>query len=294
MERKVHPGAWTRQNIAAMKSQLQSMGLSLDWAREIATCDPSYYKHQQKMFLDFLKAGLVERKQSKVNWDPVDMTVLANEQVIDGKRLALGRAGRAARADAVVLQDQRLRRGAAGGARHARALAGKSPADAEELDRPLGGPAGPLRARSEDHAGGRETSWRFSRRAATRCSARASSRSRPTIRSRRRRRRRTRRSPTSSPRCKRMGTAQEAIETAEKQGFDTGIRADPSVRPGVAAAGLRRELHPDGLRHRRDLRLPGARPARPRLRQQVRPRQHAGGLPAGAGPEVVRHHRHRL
>src|SRR5688572_7762906 len=85
MERKVHPGAWTRQNIAAMKSQLQSMGLSLDWAREIATCDPSYYKHQQKMFLDFLKAGLVERKQSKVNWDPVDMTVLANEQVIDGK-----------------------------------------------------------------------------------------------------------------------------------------------------------------------------------------------------------------
>ncbi len=61
------------------------MGLSLDWSREIATCDPSYYKHQQKMFLDFLKAGLVERKQSKVNWDPVDMTVLANEQVIEGR-----------------------------------------------------------------------------------------------------------------------------------------------------------------------------------------------------------------
>jgi leucyl-tRNA synthetase len=61
------------------------MGLSLDWSREVATCDPAYYKHQQKMFLDFLKAGLVERKQSKVNWDPVDMTVLANEQVIDGR-----------------------------------------------------------------------------------------------------------------------------------------------------------------------------------------------------------------
>ncbi len=85
MERKVHPRAWTYQNIAAMKAQLQSMGLSLDWAREIATCDPAYYKHQQKMFLDFLAAGLVERKQSKVNWDPVDMTVLANEQVIDGR-----------------------------------------------------------------------------------------------------------------------------------------------------------------------------------------------------------------
>jgi len=85
MERKVHPREWTYANIAAMKKQLKSMGLSLDWAREVATCDPSYYKHQQKMFLDFLKAGLVERKQSKVNWDPVDQTVLANEQVIDGR-----------------------------------------------------------------------------------------------------------------------------------------------------------------------------------------------------------------
>jgi leucyl-tRNA synthetase len=85
MERKVHPKAWTYENIAAMKKQLKSMGLSLDWSREIATCDPSYYKHQQKMFLDFLRSGLVERKQSKVNWDPVDNTVLANEQVIDGR-----------------------------------------------------------------------------------------------------------------------------------------------------------------------------------------------------------------
>ncbi len=85
MERKVHPKTWTYQNIAAMKTQLQSMGLSLDWAREIATCDPDYYKHQQAMFLDFLDAGLIERKQSKVNWDPVDQTVLANEQVIDGR-----------------------------------------------------------------------------------------------------------------------------------------------------------------------------------------------------------------
>src|SRR6202161_1008843 len=83
MERKVHPKAWTYQNIDAMRKQLKAMGLSLDWSREIATCDPAYYKHQ--MFLDFLRAGLVERKQSKVNWDPVDQTVLANEQVIDGR-----------------------------------------------------------------------------------------------------------------------------------------------------------------------------------------------------------------
>jgi leucyl-tRNA synthetase len=85
MERKTHPKSWTYANIEAMKKQLKSMGLSLDWAREIATCDPNYYRHQQKMFLDFVKAGLVERKQSKVNWDPVDHTVLANEQVIDGR-----------------------------------------------------------------------------------------------------------------------------------------------------------------------------------------------------------------
>jgi leucyl-tRNA synthetase len=85
MAMKSHPKTWTYQNIATMKAQLQSMGLSLDWSREIATCDPKYYRHQQRMFLDFLRAGLVERKQSKVNWDPVDQTVLANEQVIDGR-----------------------------------------------------------------------------------------------------------------------------------------------------------------------------------------------------------------
>ena len=84
IDRKVHPKAWTCDNIATMKKQLMSMGLSLDWTRELATCDPSYYRHQQKMFLDFLAAGLVAREYRKVNWDPVDQTVLANEQVIDG------------------------------------------------------------------------------------------------------------------------------------------------------------------------------------------------------------------
>jgi len=85
IERKVAPKAWTYDNIAAMKKQLRSIGLSLDWSREFATCDPSYYKHQQKMFLDFMRAGLAEREKRKINWDPVDMTVLANEQVIDGR-----------------------------------------------------------------------------------------------------------------------------------------------------------------------------------------------------------------
>ena len=85
MQNKTHPSKWTYANIAVMRKQLISMGLSLDWSREVATCDPSYYKHQQRLFLDFLKVGLVDRKKSKVNWDPEDHTVLANEQVIDGR-----------------------------------------------------------------------------------------------------------------------------------------------------------------------------------------------------------------
>jgi leucyl-tRNA synthetase len=85
MQNKVHPREWTYKNIAVMRGQLQAMGLSLDWSREIATCDPAYYRHQQKLFLDFLKNGLVDRKSARVNWDPIDHTVLANEQVIDGR-----------------------------------------------------------------------------------------------------------------------------------------------------------------------------------------------------------------
>jgi leucyl-tRNA synthetase len=84
-ERGIHPAKWTYENIANMRAELQRMGLSLEWEREFATCQPEYYRHQQKLFLDFLQAGLVERKESWVNWDPVDGTVLANEQVIDGK-----------------------------------------------------------------------------------------------------------------------------------------------------------------------------------------------------------------
>jgi len=85
MEKKIHPATWTYDNIAAMRAQLKSMGLSLDWSREVATCHPEYYRHEQAMFLDMLEAGLVYRKEASVNWDPVDQTVLANEQVIDGR-----------------------------------------------------------------------------------------------------------------------------------------------------------------------------------------------------------------
>ena len=85
MERKVHPGEWTRANIAAMREQLKRIGFAIDWSRELATCEPDYYGHEQALFLDLFEAGLVYRKESEVNWDPVDMTVLANEQVIDGR-----------------------------------------------------------------------------------------------------------------------------------------------------------------------------------------------------------------
>ena len=85
MERKVHPGEWTLANIATMRAQLKRLGFALDWSRELATCDPSYYGQEQALFLDLFEAGLVYRKESEVNWDPVDMTVLANEQVIDGR-----------------------------------------------------------------------------------------------------------------------------------------------------------------------------------------------------------------
>src|ERR1700760_1973575 len=85
MEKGVHPGDWTRANIAAMKAQLKRLGFALDWSRELATCEPDYYGQEQALFLDLYAAGLVYRKESAVNWDPVDMTVLANEQVIDGR-----------------------------------------------------------------------------------------------------------------------------------------------------------------------------------------------------------------
>ena len=85
IQNKLHPGVWTKKNIVVMKSQLQRLGLSIDWDKEVSTCDESYYKQQQALFSFFFKKGLVYKKESYVNWDPIDQTVLANEQVIDGK-----------------------------------------------------------------------------------------------------------------------------------------------------------------------------------------------------------------
>src|SRR5690606_17849089 len=92
MEQGGHPRDWTYGNIATMREQLKPLGLSIDWSREFATCDDAYVAQQQALFLDFLDAGLITRKSAQVNWDPVDMTVLANEQVIDGKGWRSGAA----------------------------------------------------------------------------------------------------------------------------------------------------------------------------------------------------------
>ena len=175
-DKGVNPRDWTYANIAAMREQLQAMGLAIDWSREFATCDPDYYAQQQKLFLDFYEAGLVYRAEADVNWDPVDMTVLANEQVIDGRGWRSGALVERRKLSQwffriTAFADDLLRRAGRAGA-----LAGEGPADAEELDRPLGRPA--LRLRPVE----RRRSSTSSRRGPTRCSARASSRSRPIIR----------------------------------------------------------------------------------------------------------------
>ena len=149
-QNNTHPAEWTYANIAAMRAQLQSMGLSLDWSREIATCDPSYYKHQQKLFLDFLAAGLVARKKSKVNWDPVDQTVLANEQVIDGRGWRSGAVVEQRELTQWFFKITDYSDDLLGEPRPSRPLAGEGPSHAAQLDRALGGPSGALRRRSLD------------------------------------------------------------------------------------------------------------------------------------------------
>ena len=208
-------------------------------------------------------------------------------------RLALRRAGRAARTDAMVLRHHQIRRTPARRARYARPLARKSPADAEELDRPLRRPPGPFRARCQDDAAGRErigslhhAAGHAVRRQIHGAGARSSagrggggekSEACPIHRG------------MPAPRH-RAGRDRDRRE----DGFRYRDQSHPPVRQVVDAAGLCREFHRHGLRHRRHFRLPGARSARPRLRQQIRARQCAGGLSAGPGPERLRHHRHRL
>ncbi len=231
MAKGVHPGKWTRENIAAMRGQLKGMGLSLDWDREIATCHPGYYRHQQQMFLDFLAADLAYRKESWVNWDPVDQTVLANEQVIDGRGWRSGAPVEkrklpqwffriTAYADELLSALERLPRwpekvrimqdrwiGRSQGARVRFALGGREDLTGESLEvfttRPdtLFGMS--FCALSPHHP--------LSTRLAESDPALAD----------------------FIAECDRLGTSEEAIETAEKQGYDTGLWVDHPFLEGT-------------------------------------------------------------
>jgi len=226
LEKKTHPAKWTRENIATMRGQLKTMGLSIDWSREIATCDVEYYRHEQKMFLDFMKAGLAYRKESWVNWDPVDNTVLANEQVIDGRGWRTG----------ALVEKRKLSQWFL----KITAFAEDLLQGLESLDR------WPERVRlMQENWIGKSTGVRFQFEIQGRpdklevfttrpdtlfgASFAAISANHPLASE----------LAANNPalaefvaECNRMGTSEEAIETAEKKGFDTGLRVvhpfDPS------------------------------------------------------------------
>jgi leucyl-tRNA synthetase len=225
IERGTNPADWTYGNIATMRRQLQSMGLSIDWSREIATCHPGYYRHQQAMFLRFLQDGLAYRRESWVNWDPVDNTVLANEQVIDGRgwrsgalieRRKLSQWFLRITADAESLLDalatldrwpERVRLmqqnwiGRSEGARVRFAIDGRD--DALEV----------FTTRHDTLFGAS-----FCAISANHPLAAALAEGNPAL-------------AAFIAECSRLGTSEEAIETAEKRGFDTGLRArHPFVR----------------------------------------------------------------
>ena len=146
------PASWTRANIATMRDQLKRLGFALDWSRELATCEPDYYGHEQALFLDLFEAGLVYRKESEVNWDPVDMTVLANEQVIDGHGWRSGALVERRKLSQWFLKITDFAEELLDGLGSARPVARQGPADAGELDRQEPGPAVPLPPR-RDRAG---------------------------------------------------------------------------------------------------------------------------------------------
>ena len=137
-----------------MKKQLQGLGFALDWARELATCEPDYYKWNQWLFTRLFRKGLAYKKTGVVNWDPVDQTVLANEQVIDGRGWRTGALVEKREIPMYFLRITAVRRGAARGARRPARLARAGQADAEELDRPLRGRADrfPVRAGRREEA----------------------------------------------------------------------------------------------------------------------------------------------
>ena len=276
-ERGVHPAEWTYANIATMRGQLRLMGLSIDWEREFATCHPGYYAHQQALFLDFFEAGLVERKEAWVNWDPVDNTVLANEQVVDGRGWRSGALIEKRRlaqwffritrfADELLEALEELPRwpdkvrlmqrnwiGRSEGARILFPIEGRDEALEVFTTRPdtLFG-ASLLCPLAQSSVGDIARRVRFRARCVHR-----------------------RVQPGWRRRARHRGGRQARLRY--------GSQGPASVcrRPHVAA--LCRQLRAHGLWHRRDIRLSRPRPARSRFRPQPGPARHSRGVPAGHG-----------
>ncbi len=145
IKNKTAPAKWTYANIAHMRAQLKSLGYAIDWSREFATCTPDYYVHEQRMFTRLMRKGLAYRRNAVVNWDPIDQTVLANEQVIDGRGWRSGAVVEKARDSAMVPAHHRLRAGIARRSGPAGRLAGLGQDHAAQLDRPLRRPGNPVR-----------------------------------------------------------------------------------------------------------------------------------------------------
>ena len=217
----VHPANWTYENIATMRAQLQRMGFAYDWSREIATCHPEYYRHEQKMFLDFLAAGLAYRKESWVNWDPVENTVLANEQVIDGRGW---RSGALVEKRLLAQWNSCASPRSATNCSSALKTLDRWPERVRLMQENWIGRSEGARVRFPDRRAATSRS-RCSRPGPTRCTAPRSWRCRRIIRWRRA-------SPPSDPalaefiaECDRLGTSEAVIEAAEKRGYRTPLEA---------------------------------------------------------------------
>ena len=230
MEKGVHPGDWTYENIRVMREQMLPLGLSIDWARELATCDPEYYGQQQALFLDMLEAGFVTRRSAVVNWDPVDRTVLANEQVIDGRGWRSGAPVErreltqwffriSDHAEELLDAIDRLDRWPEKVRTMQRNWIGKS-RGLQFAFETRGAPEG--HERLEVYTTRPDTLWgaSFAAVSADHPLARALEAGNPEI-------------AAFCAECRRMGTSEEELETAEKRGLDTGVRVvhplDPSI-----------------------------------------------------------------
>ena len=282
-ENNTDPASWTYANIATMRGELKRMGFSLDWSREIATCDPEYYGQQQKIFLDFWKAGLVERRSAAVNWDPVDMTVLANEQVIDGRGWRSGAMVEKKKLSQWFLKITDFAPELLDGLKTPGALARAGETDAGELDRLPPGRGSHLPARRP--VAGIATSP-FTPRGRTRCSACPSWPSRRSIPSPRRWRRPTRRRRLSRGMRQPGHLRGRHRVRGEARLLHRAFGDQPVQRRGIP--GLDRQFRAHGIRHRRDFRLPLRRPARPGFRPQIRPAR-----PGRGRPQPGRHARHQ-